>query len=148
MIPKRRSKNFLLRLVGSPLLRDTSRLTTSQRGFRREVDVLVRVQADEERRNIHELVLDANVAVPDEDAGVVDRARKSHLVHAGLQPALEEHLRRELEDEVELELIVTEETEALDLAEERVALEDPLRVLLRERQEHTRGLAELCGVVR
>lgn len=37
-----------------------------------EVNVLLRIQSDDERRNVDNLFADANVPLSDEDSGVVD----------------------------------------------------------------------------
>ena len=47
--------------------------------------MLLRVDTDEERRNVHKLLPHTNVALADEDTGVVDGLRQRLLVHLGLQ---------------------------------------------------------------
>lgn len=50
----------------------TTGATLTERRGGSEADVLVGVDTDHERRNVHETLADADVAVLDEDTGVVD----------------------------------------------------------------------------
>ena len=137
----------LLFLIGGfasgALLRYASGGSLSVRGGDGEVDVLLGVDANVEGRDVHELLADANVALLDEDAGVVDGLGEALLEDLGLEAALEELLGGELEDEIELELLLGEEAEAAHSAEEGLSLEDPLGIVGGEGQEGTGGLTEL-----
>lgn len=108
-----------------------------------EVDVLLGGSPNVERRDVDKLVSDADVALADQDAGVVDGLGEALLVDLGLEAALEELLGGELEDGVEVELVVGEEAVAGHAAEEGGALEDALGVLGVEGEEGPGGLAEL-----
>lgn len=57
-----------------------------------EVDVFLAVDAHHERRDVDELLPDADVALLDEHARVVDGLGEAQLHHLGLQAALEEIL--------------------------------------------------------
>jgi hypothetical protein len=73
----------LLLLRGLSLLSaDTAGAATTVRGGEGEVDVLLRVKTNDERRDVDDLLADANVALLDQDTGVVDRLGKTKLVDA------------------------------------------------------------------
>ena len=87
-----------------PLALDATRATAAKGRVEREVDVLLRVGAHEERRHVHDLLADADVALADEHARVVHRLGEAELEHQRLQAALEERLGVEREDVIELVL--------------------------------------------
>ena len=105
--------------------------------------MLLAGSADVEAGDVDELVADADVTLADEDAGVVDGLGEALLVDLGLEATLEELLGGELEDGIEIELVVRQETVARHASEEGGTLEDALGILGIERQESTGGLAEL-----
>lgn len=80
-----------LRLL-RPLPLDAPGAGTAVGGGEGEIDVLLRVEADDERGDVDDLLADADVSLADEDAGVVDRLGETGLEDLGLQPALEEVL--------------------------------------------------------
>jgi hypothetical protein len=110
--------------------------TTEGRG-QGEVDVLLRVETDDERRDVHDLLADADVALTDQDTGVVDRLGEAELVDASLEAALEEVLDLQGQDVIELHAGLVKDTDAHETANEGVALEQALGVLLVESQELT-----------
>lgn len=83
------------------------------------------------------------MTLADEDASVVDGLGKSLLEHLGLKTALEELLGSKLKDEIELKLVLGEETVTAHPSEEGGSLEDSLRVLRVKRQQDTGSLSEL-----
>jgi len=87
-----------------PLALDATRAPAAEGRVEREVDVLLRVGAHEERGHVHDLLADANVALANEHARVVHRLGEAELEHQGLQTALEESLGVEREDVIELVL--------------------------------------------
>ena len=105
--------------------------------------MLLGVQTDEEGRHSHGLLADDDVALADEDTGVVDRAGKTELEHLGLETALQEVLDGEGQDVIELHLVLGEHTGADKLADKGVALEETLLVLLVTGEQVTRGTADL-----
>ena len=105
--------------------------------------MLLRRSADVEAGDVDELVADADVTLTDEDAGVVDGLGEALLVDLGLKTTLEELLGGELEDGIEVELVIRQETVARHATEEGGTLEDALGILGIEREESTGGLAEL-----
>ena len=102
-----------------------------------EVDVLLGVEADDERGDVDDLLPDADVALADEDAGVVDGLGEAELPHEGLEAALEEVLDLEGKDVIELHAGLVEDTDAHETANEGVTLEETLGVLLVESEELT-----------
>ena len=128
---------------GGALLGDAAGGALAVGGVGGEVDVLLGGGPDVEGGDVDELVADADVALADEDAGVVDGLGEALLVDLGLEAALEELLGGELEDGVEVELVVGEEAVAGHAAEEGGTLEDALGVLGVEGEEGPGGLAEL-----
>jgi hypothetical protein len=102
-----------------------------------EVDVLLGVEADHERGDVDDLLADADVALLDEDTGVVDGLGEAELVHAGLETALQEILDLEGQDVIELHAGLIEHTDAHETANQSIALEQTLGVLLVESEELT-----------
>ena len=127
---------------GGALLGDAAGGALAVGGVGGEVDVLLGRGPDVEGGDVDQLVADADVALTDEDAGVVDGLGEALLVDLGLQTTLEELLGGELEDGVEIELVVGEEAVARHAAEEGGTLEDALGVLGVEGEERTGGLPE------
>ena len=102
-----------------------------------EVNVLLRVQTDDERGDVDDLLADADVALADQDAGVVDGLGKAQLVDQGLQTTLKEILDLEGQDVIELHAGVVKDTDTHQTANQSVTLEQTLGVLLVEGQELT-----------
>jgi hypothetical protein len=78
-----------------------------------------------------------DVALADQDTGVVDRLGETELVDAGLETALEEVLDLKGQDVIELHAGLVEDTDTDQTADKSVTLEEALGVLLVERQERT-----------
>jgi hypothetical protein len=95
-----------------------------------EVNVRLAVTTDKEVGLVDQLLADTNVALEDENAGVVDGLGVVHLVNPGLEAALEETLSGKTEDVIEALLILSEDAVANKAPEEGVTLEKPLGVLL------------------
>ena len=68
---------FSLALLGIHSL-DSARGSAAIRGFEAEVDVLLRVEPDDERGNVDELLAHADVTLADEDASVMDRLGEAY----------------------------------------------------------------------
>merc|ERR1712137_434719 len=105
---------------------DTAGAATTERRGQGEVDVLLRVEADDERGDVDDLLADADVALTDEDTGVVDRLGEAELVDAGLQAALQEVLDLEGQDVIELHAGLVEDTDAHETANQGIAFEETL----------------------
>jgi hypothetical protein len=83
------------------------------------------------------------VALADENAGVMDGLGEAALEHLGLEAALEEVFDLERKDVVETHARLVEHADAHEPADERVALEQPLRVLVVELEQLTRRTPDL-----
>ena len=92
--------------------------------------MLLRVETNNERGHIDDLLADTNVALADQDASVVDRLGETKLVHAGLEAALQEILDLKGKDVIELHARLVQDTDADQTANEGIAFEKSLGVLL------------------
>jgi hypothetical protein len=116
---------------------DTAGAAATEGRGQGEVDVLLGVETDDEGRHVDDLLADADVALADQDTGVVDGLGEAELVDAGLQAALEEILDLEGQDVIELHARLVEDTDADETANEGVTLEEALGILLIESEELT-----------
>ena len=116
---------------------DTAGAAATEGRGQGEVDVLLGVETDDEGRHVDDLLADADVALTDQDTGVVDGLGKTELVDAGLQAALEEILNLEGQDVIELHARLVEDTDADETANQGVTLEKALGVLLIESKKLT-----------
>ena len=120
---------------------DAAGATTAERRSEGEVDVLLRIQSNNERRNVDDLLADADVALADEDTGVVNRLGEAQLVNQGLEAALQEILNLEGQHVIQLHTRLVEHTDADQAANEGIAFEETLGVLLLEGEQLTAKLA-------
>jgi len=116
---------------------DTAGAASAEGRGQGEVDVLLRVETDDERGNVDDLLADTDVALADKDTSVVDRFGKTELVDAGLEATLQEILSLEGQDVIELHAGLVEDTDANQAANQGIALEETLGVLLVESEELT-----------
>jgi hypothetical protein len=116
---------------------DTARAATTEGRRESEVNVLLGVETNDERRNVDDLLADADVALTDENTSVVDRLGEAELVDAGLEAALKEILDLEGKDVIELHAGLVKDTDAHQTANERIALEKTLGILLVKSKELT-----------
>ena len=124
---------------------DAARAATTEGRGQGEVDVLLRVETDNERRDVDDLLADADVALLDEDTSVVDRLGETELVDAGLEAALQEILDLEGKDVIELHAGLIEDTDANETANEGIAFEETLGVLLVEGKKLTAEKVSAAG---
>jgi len=123
--------NIVLLLGGLGLLSpDTARTATTKGRTEGEVNVLLRVETDNEGGDVDDLLADPDVALADEDTGMVDGLGETELVDAGLEAALQEILDLEGKDVIELHARLVEDTNADQAANESIAFEETLGVLL------------------
>ena len=87
-----------------PLALDATRAASAKGRVERKVNVLLALGTDEERRHIHDLLADADVALANEHASVVHRLGEAKLEHKSLQAALKEGLSVERKNVIELVL--------------------------------------------
>ena len=106
-----------------------------------EVDVLLGICLHLQRRYVHHLPANPNVTLPDKHASVMNGLCQPLLEHLRLQTPLEHLLSTEQQDEVELLLLVSEETVADQPADQSTALKHALGVLRVQGKQHPRSLA-------
>ena len=117
--------------------------------------MLLGVETDDERGDVDDLLADAtttslahfspitstidvtDVALLDQDTGVVDGLGEAELVDAGLETALQEILDLEGKHVIELHAGLVEHTDADETANEGIAFEETLGVLLVEGEKLT-----------
>lgn len=100
-------------------------------------------RADQEGGDGDELTSHANVTLTNHNASHVNGARESLLRDDGLKTSVQEFLSGKIKDKVKSLLLLIEESVLDETVEQRLTLEDALRVSLRQGQELTRGLSEL-----
>jgi hypothetical protein len=122
---------------------DTAGTATAEGRGQGEVNVLLGVETDDERRNVDDLLADADVTLANQDTGVVDRLGEAELVDAGLEAALEEILDLEGQDVIELHAGLVKDTDADQTANQGVALKQTLGVLLVEGKQLTGSTTDL-----
>lgn len=133
-----------LGLGGSSLLSaDTAGAATTEGRGKSEVDVLLGVETDDEGGNVDDLLADADVTLANEDTGVVDGLGETELVDASLEAALKEILDLQGQDVIELHAGLVEDTDAHETANEGIAFEETLGVLLVEGQKLTGSTTNL-----
>lgn len=126
----------LLRGLGL-LSPDTTRAATTERRCEGKVDMLLRVETDDEGRNVDDLLADTDVALADENTRVVNRLGKAKLVDEGLEAALQEILSLQGQHVIELHAGLIQHTNADKAANEGIAFEKALGILLVEREKLT-----------
>jgi hypothetical protein len=128
----------LLGLGGLGLLSANTAGTTATEGRGQgEVDVLLGVEADDERGDVDDLLADTDVTLADEDTSVVDGLGETELVDAGLETALQEILDLQGQDVIELHAGLVKDTDTDQTANEGVSFEETLGVLLVHGEELT-----------
>lgn len=101
--------------------------------------MLLGVETDDERRNVDDLLADTDVTLADKDTSVVDGLGQAELVDESLEAALQEILSLEGQDVIELHAGLIEHTDADEAANEGIAFEETLGVLLVEGEKLTVG---------
>lgn len=129
----------LLALLGGLglLSADTTGAAATVGGGEGEVNVLLGVETDDERGDVDDLLADADVALTDQDTSVVDRLGETKLVDAGLETTLQEILDLKGKHVIELHAGLVEDTDTDQTANEGIALEETLGVLLVESKKLT-----------
>jgi len=108
-----------------------------------EINVLLGVEPDDERGHVDNLLADANVALTDQDAGVMDGLGQSQLEHLGLEPPLQEILDLEAEDVIQLHLGLIQNANPDQTPEEGVSFEEAAGFLLVQGEELTGSLTDV-----
>jgi hypothetical protein len=128
---------------GRFLTLNTAGATTAEWRGGGEADVRLRVHADHEGGNVNDLRTNDDVALLDENTGMVDGTSHLAVEDDGLETAVQEILELEGEDEVELVLVLGEDADAVQAPEEGLALEDAAGVVLGKSHELSGNLAAL-----
>jgi hypothetical protein len=157
VVPAR--SRLLGRRLGALAL-DAARPSAAKRRGGGKVDVLLRVEADDEGGDVDDLLADADVALADEDTGVVDGLGEAELEDLGLEAALEEILDVEGEAVIQAHARLVQDSDPHQASGRRlsvglrpvcersapdqgIALKEALRVLVVELQQFTGGAADL-----
>merc|ERR1719187_1375539 len=122
---------------------DTSRSTASEWRFEREVNMLLRVESDNVRRNIDHLFSHTNVTLANQHSGVMDRLRKAKLENLSLKSTLQKVLDLESEHVIKLHLVFREHADAHQSTQKSISLEETLWVLLVQGQQGSRNFTHL-----
>ena len=101
------------------------------------------LSANDEGRDVDELLANSDVTLEDKDTGVVDGAGKLVLEDDGLETTLKEVLGLEGKDIIELVLVLGENTEAVKTTEHRTTLEHTALIIAVKSKKETCTLAEL-----
>lgn len=121
----------------SLLSANTARASTTKWRAEGEVNVLLRIETDDERRNVDDLLANTDVALTDENTSVVDGLGKTKLVDTGLKTTLQEILDLQGQHVIELHAGFVEDTDADETANEGISFEETLGVLLVESEQLT-----------
>jgi len=121
----------------STLTLDTTGTSTTIGGGEGEVNVLLGVETDNEGGDIDDLLADADVALTDQDTSVVNGLGKTELEDLGLEATLQEILNLQGQDVIQLHLVLVQDTDADQAANQSVTLEKATGVLVLQSQELT-----------
>jgi hypothetical protein len=135
-------------LGGSTLSGNTSRSSLSVGRVDGKVNVLFRSRSHIKGWNGDQLGSNTDVALSDQDTGVVDGLGKALLVNLGLKTALKQLLGSQLKDGIQLEFIISQKSVSVHTTKKGRTLEDSLRILGVQGQQHTGGLSQLGQGVR
>lgn len=116
---------------------DTAGAARAEGRVESKVNVLLGVETDDERRNVDDLLADADVTLADQDTGVVDGLGETELVDASLEAALQEILNLQGKDVIELHAGLVEDTDTDKTANEGITFEETLGILLFESKKLT-----------
>jgi hypothetical protein len=116
---------------------DTARAAATKGRGQGEVNVLLRVETDNERGDVDDLLANTDVALANEDTGVVNGLGKTKLVDTGLEAALQEIFDLKSQDVIELHAGLVQDTDTHETANEGISFEETLGVLLVEGEQLT-----------
>ena len=116
---------------------NTAGTTATEGRGQAEVDVLLGVETDHEGGDVDGLLADTDVALADQNTGVVDGLGEAELEDAGLETALQEIFDLKSQDVIELHAGFVEHTDTDETANEGIAFEETLGVTLIEGKKLT-----------
>lgn len=109
----KQKKSCSLFLASSSLLSLGSAILASlEDGCSSVLDVLLRANSHKVAGNVNELLSNGDVALSDEDSGVMDRVSELSLSDDGLESSLHHLGEGETQDVIELSLVILEKTES------------------------------------
>lgn len=115
----------------------------AERRVESKVNVLLRIETDDERRDIDDLLADTDVALANENAGVMNGLGKAELVDTSLKAALQEIFELQGKDVIQLHARLVEHTNANETSNEGIAFEETFGVLLVESKQLTSSTTNL-----
>jgi hypothetical protein len=105
--------------------------------------VLLRVESDDERRNVDNLLANSDVSLADQNTGMVNGLGQSELVDTGLETTLQEVLDLQSQHVIQLHARFVKDTDTDETANECVSFEESLGVLLVESEKLTGSVSVL-----
>lgn len=102
--------------------------------------MLLRIETDDEGRDIDNLLANADVTLFDQDTGVMDGFGEAELVDTGLKTTLQEILHLQGQDVIELHAGFVQHTHSHETSDEGIAFEESLGVLFVKGKKLTIGL--------
>jgi len=134
---------FLLLGSGSSTLTlNATGPTSTIRRSESKVNVFLRVETDDEGRNVDYLLSDADMSLPDQHTGMMDGFSQTTLENLSLQPSLQEIFNLECQHVIETHAGLVQHTDAHETADEGVTLEETFGVLVVELEELTGGTTD------
>jgi len=120
----------------------TTRGSTAIRRFEREVDVFLRVQANDETGHVYQLLTDSDMPLSDEDAGVVNGFGQAEFEDLRLKAAFQEIFDGETQDVIELHLGLVQHSDPHQTTQKGIAFEKSPGVFFFEGEEDSGGLSD------
>merc|ERR1719445_577036 len=115
---------------------DTSRSATSKWRLEAEVNVLLRVQTDNERRNVDNLLPDTDMPLSNQDTCVMNRLGKPKFKDLSLKTALQKILYFQTKDIIELHLALIQDANPDQTSQEGISFKQPLGILLLQGEQN------------
>jgi hypothetical protein len=110
------------------------------RGVQSQVNVLLGVNSDKERRHIHHLLSNTDMSLSDQHAGMMDGLGKTLLENFSLEATFHESLGGQGKDVLKGVLLIGQKSISLKTTDQRGSLEDTLGILKVKSQKGTGGL--------
>lgn len=129
--------------LGSASTSHTAGSALAVGGVQCQVNVLLGVNSDQERRHIHHLLSNTDMSLSNQHTGVVNGLGKTLLEDLGLKAALHKSLSGQGKDVLKGVLLVGQESVSLKAADKRGGLKNALGVLQVKSQKGTGSLSDL-----
>lgn len=122
---------------------DTSWASSTEWRVQGKVNVLLRVDLDEERWYIYNLLSDANVSLADENTGMMDALCQSKLEDESLKTTLQHILWGQSQHIIQFVLVLCQESVLEHSSQEGLSLEKTTWILLIKSEQLTSTRAHL-----